>query len=132
VFVTTHYMDEAEYCGRLGLIYRGELIACRTPEALKSEMMREDIVEVACDRPQDAMEEVARVEGVRETALFGNALHVVTKDAERLIPALRREMETKGFRPTRVEKISPSLEDVFVSLIEERDRLEAPLGEVPR
>ena len=51
VFVTTHYMDEAEYCDRLGLIYRGELIACGTPEALKREMMQEDVLEVVCDRP---------------------------------------------------------------------------------
>ena len=49
VFVTTHYMDEAEYCDRLGLIYRGELIACGTPEALKREVMQEDVLEVVCD-----------------------------------------------------------------------------------
>ena len=55
VFVTTHYMDEAEYCDRLGLIYRGELIALGTPEELKTREMTEEIIEVFCDRPQDAM-----------------------------------------------------------------------------
>ena len=53
VFVTTHYMDEAEYCDRLGLIYRGELIALGTPHALKTEMMKEDVLEVLCDRAED-------------------------------------------------------------------------------
>ena len=77
VFVTTHYMDEAEYCDRLGLIYRGELIACGTPEALKREVMQEDVLEVVCDRPEAAMEAVGRLPGVKEAALFANVLHVV-------------------------------------------------------
>jgi ABC-2 type transport system ATP-binding protein len=132
VFVTTHYMDEAEYCDRLGLIYRGELIACRTPAELKSDLMHEDIVEIVCDRPQDAMIDVERLEGVKETALFGNGLHVVTADAQRLIPLVRREMEAKGYVVARVEKIAPSLEDVFVSLIESHDRDRAPQQEVRR
>ena len=59
VFVTTHYMDEAEYCDRLGLIYRGELIALGTPHALKTEMMKEDVLEVLCDRAEAAMAEIA-------------------------------------------------------------------------
>src|SRR5512137_1383060 len=55
VFVTTHYMDEAEYCDRLGLIYRGELIALNTPEALKTRSMQADVLEVLCDRAEAAM-----------------------------------------------------------------------------
>ena len=77
VFVTTHYMDEAEYCDRLGLIYRGELIACGTPEALKREVMQEDVLEVVCDRPEAAMEAIEQLPGVKEVALFGKGLHVV-------------------------------------------------------
>ena len=132
VFVTTHYMDEAEYCDRLGLIYRGELIACRTPADLKTDLMREDIVEVACNCPQDVMLDIERLQGVKETALFGNGVHVVTEDAGRLIPLLRREMAAKGYSVARVEKIAPSLEDVFVSLIESHDRDRAPQQEVRR
>ncbi len=59
VFVTTHYMDEAEYCDRLALIYRGELIAQGTPEKLKHEAMHEDVLEVICERPEAAMEALA-------------------------------------------------------------------------
>ena len=91
VFVTTHYMDEAEYCDRLGLIYRGELIALGTPEALKTQSMQEDVLEVLCDGAEAAMADIERI-----------------------------------------EKITPSLEDVFVSLIEARDRTQEPQQEVQR
>ncbi len=124
VFVTTHYMDEAEYCDRLGLIYRGELIAMDTPEALKIKLTQEEVWEVLCNRPQEAMEEIERVSGVKEAALFGKALHVVARGGEGIIPAIRRLLDERGYRPERIEKIIPSLEDVFVSLIEARDRSE--------
>src|ERR1019366_999689 len=69
VFVTTHYMEEAEYCDRIGLIYRGQLIASGSPEKLKTELMEEDVLEIVCDRPQDAMAEIEQVPGIREVAL---------------------------------------------------------------
>jgi ABC-2 type transport system ATP-binding protein len=122
IFVTTHYMDEAEYCDRLGLIYRGELIALGTPAVLKTELMTDHVLEVFSDRPQDAMGEIEKVSGIKEVALFGRGLHVVTGKAESAIPAIRSELENKGYRLEGIEKIVPSLEDVFVSLIETRDR----------
>ncbi len=130
IFVTTHYMDEAEYCDRLGLIYRGELIAMDTPEALKTRLTQEEVWEVLCNRPQEAMEEIERVSGIKEAALYGKALHVVAQSGEGIIPAIRRLLDERGYRPERIEKITPSLEDVFVSLIEARDRSEAPQQEV--
>jgi len=132
VFVTTHYMDEAEYCDRLGLIYRGELVASGTPAMLKAELMHEDVLEVFCERPQDALGEIEKAAGVKEVALFGKGLHVVAADgdaAARTIPVLLRE---RGYRLERVAKIAPSLEDVFVSLIEARDRAGSPEQEVRR
>jgi len=130
VFVTTHYMDEAEYCDRLGLIYRGELIASGSPEALKTELMKEDLLEVLCERPQDAMADIERVSGIKEVALFGKGLHVVVQDAATAIAAVGRTLEERAYRIARVEQIVPSLEDVFVSLIETRDRAEKPQSEV--
>jgi ABC-2 type transport system ATP-binding protein len=130
VFVTTHYMDEAEYCDRLGLIYRGELIASGPPEVLKAELMREDVLEVACERPQDALGEIEGVAGVKEAALFGNGLHVVVEQGAAASQAVRERLHKCGFQVERVEQIVPSLEDVFVSLIEARDRAEAPQQEV--
>jgi drug efflux transport system ATP-binding protein len=132
VFVTTHYMDEAEYCDRVALIYHGELIAEGSPEKLKVEFMREDVLEVACARPQDAMEEIRGLAGVQEVALFGKALHVVAGDGEAAAHSIQGALPLKGFAVERIEKIAPSMEDVFVSLIEARDRASQPLREVAR
>jgi ABC-2 type transport system ATP-binding protein len=132
VFVTTHYMDEAEYCDRIALIYRGELIALGTPRALKTELMPEEVLEVQCARPQDAMAEVETLPGVKEIALFGKGLHVITGNGEAIAKAVRGRLEEKGFRIAGIEKIIPSLEDVFVSLIQARDRVEQPPPEVRR
>ena len=131
VFVTTHYMDEAEYCDRLGLIYRGDLIALGTPEELKA-AVAEEIVEVSCSHPQEALAVVEGLAGVRHAALFGRGLHVVTEHAGQLMPTLAAALAAAGLASGRMERIVPSLEDVFVSLIEARDRQAAPLSEVAR
>jgi ABC-2 type transport system ATP-binding protein len=132
IFVTTHYMDEAEYCDRLALIYRGELIASGTPEALKTKLMKEDVIEVLCERPQDAMGEVEKITGIKEVALFGKGLHAVAEDGETAVPAIHETLKEHGYQMERIEKIIPSLEDVFVSLIEARDKAEKPQKEVRR
>lgn len=130
IFVTTHYMDEAEYCDRIGLIYRGELTALGTPEVLKTQFMQEDVLEVLCERPQDAMAEIDKIPGIREVALYGKGLHVVAEDAESATGGLQSVLNARGYRVDRIAKIIPSLEDVFVSLIEARDRAEKPQQEV--
>jgi ABC-2 type transport system ATP-binding protein len=132
VFVTTHYMDEAEYCDRLGLIYRGELIAAGTPHALKTEWMQDSVLEVLCRRPDAAMSLLAELPGVKEVAMFGKGLHLVVEDASRLAADVRNLLVARGFEIEGIERIAPSLEDVFVSLIEARDRSEQPQQEVQR
>jgi len=132
VFVTTHYMDEAEYCDRLALIYRGELIAQGTPEKLKHEAMKEDVLEVVCQRPEAAMEALAGLTSLKEVALFGNSLHLVAGDGDRAAAETRTRLADQGFHVEQIERIVPSLEDVFVSLIEARDRAEQPQQEVRR
>ena len=132
VFVTTHYMEEAEYCDRIGLIHRGELIATGTPQTLKTELMPEDVLEVLCAQPQEAMEDLVQVSGVKDVALFGKGLHVVAEDGDAVAAALPPFLEAHGYPVTRVEKIVPSLEDVFVALIEARDRAAQPQQEVRR
>jgi len=132
VFVTTHYMDEAEYCDRIALIYRGEMIACGTPGVLKHQLMQDKVLEIVCDRPQDAMEVVARVGGIKEVALFGRGLHAVAMPDGAEPGAVRAALEAQGFPTRRVERITPSLEDVFVSLIEARDRAGQPQTAVNR
>lgn len=130
VFVTTHYMDEAEYCDRIGLIYRGELIAIGTPDTLKSDFMQEDILEVMCERPQDAMESIEKIPGIKEVALFGKGLHVVTEETESAMESIPDLLNRQGYQLSRIEKIVPSMEDVFVSLVEARDRAEQTLEKV--
>jgi ABC-2 type transport system ATP-binding protein len=130
VFVTTHYMEEAEHCDRIGLIHRGDLIAVGTPRELKTTLMTEDVLEVLCERPQDAMAEIDGIDAVKEAALFGKGLHAVAADGEAAARAIRQRLETRGYRVDRIEAITPSLEDVFVSLVEARDRAQDSATEV--
>ena len=125
VFVTTHYMEEAEYCDALALIYRGRMIAHGTPHAVKTEAMPEDVLELRVDRPFDAL---AAIEGsglVREAALFGDTLHAVVADAAAATDPLRARLVEAGFAVESLQQVTPSLEDAFVSLIEAEDRAEA-------
>lgn len=124
VFVTTHYMDEAEYCDRLVLIHQGRIIALGTPDQLKQEHMTQDVLEVATDRPVEALELLAHQPVVHEVALFGARLHAVVVDAGADAPVVRAALEGAGLRVDHIEKIPPSLEDVFVSLIEAEGRAE--------
>ena len=121
VFVTTHYMEESEYCDRLGIVYRGELIALGTPRTLKTEHMPEAVLEVDCARPNEAMALLERLPEVKEVALFGKGLHAVAVDPIAAERAIRAALAAGGFRLDRLERIVPTLEDVFVSLIEARD-----------
>lgn len=116
VLVTTHYMDEAEYCDRLALVDRGRVVAAGAPAELKAARTAGEIVEVVCERPQEAMGEVERLEGTSDVALFGRGLHVTAADAHGAAPRIRAALERAGFAPERVERIAPSLEDVFVAL----------------
>lgn len=130
VFMTTHYLAEAEYCDRLGLIYRGELIAVGAPDQLKTHFIHDEIVEVQCEHPPEALDALDTVPGVKKASLFGNGVHVVVKQAQAAVPLLVSRLEACGIRVVRAERISPSLEDVFVSLIEAHDRERQPQAEV--
>jgi len=132
VFVTTHYMEESEYCDRLGVIYRGELIALGTPRELKTRHMPEAVLELDCDRPNDAMLVLERLPAVKEVALFGKGLHVVAAEPAAADAAIRDALAAGGFRLGRLERIVPTLEDVFVSLIEARDAAAGRQQEVAR
>ena len=121
VFVTTHYMDEAEYCDRLAMIYRGELVAIGTPDELKVRYMSSDILNLECPDPFRMLQEIKGIPLVKEAALFGRGLHLSVEDAQTAISSIASELQTQKIEYTRLEKIKPSLEDVFVSIIEERD-----------
>jgi ABC-2 type transport system ATP-binding protein len=122
VFVTTHYMDEAEYCDRLALIYRGALIALGTPAELKAGRAAETILDVRCPRPQELLRQIAALPEVRQAALFGAGLHVRVHDAATAEAAIRAALSHLPPPELQIAPIPPSLEDVFVALIEATDR----------
>jgi ABC-2 type transport system ATP-binding protein len=132
VFVTTHYLDEAENCNRLGLLYRGELIATGTPEQLKSEFLQGGIWEVLCDRPQDAILDLQGQTGIQDVSLFGLSLHIVTAEDPSVEQRITHLLKSKGYRIDRIDKIPPSLEDIFVTLIQSRERSLEAQQEVSR
>jgi ABC-2 type transport system ATP-binding protein len=116
VFVTTHYMDEADYCDRLGLIYRGRIIAEGTPNELRMKHMTRDVIEIDADRIVEAMELLSS--NNIESAIFGSLLHAVVDNAKNAEMVIRQVMDDADITVRKIEKIVPSLEDVFVTLIE--------------
>lgn len=116
VFVTTHYMDEADYCDRLALIYRGRIVAEGTPNELRRKHMKGQVLEVEPDQVVRAMDRLTAL-GI-ETAIFGSLLHATVADASEESPRIRAALEQAGLQVHRIERISPSLEDVFVSMID--------------
>jgi ABC-2 type transport system ATP-binding protein len=121
VFVTTHYMDEAEYCNRLVLIDRGRIVAMGTPTGLKTEFMKGQLMLVECEPLGAGLEALINVPGVHDAAVFGNSLHASVNDAQAAVPGIREAMKAHGLKLGRVEQIQPSLEDVFVALTSGRE-----------
>ncbi len=118
IFVSTHYMEEAEYCHRLGLMNRGQLIALDTPAALRTSRTQ-PILEVHCSAPPRAAEILLETEGIVRAGMFGRTLHVTVNDAtagERLIS---EALSRNGIELQEVREIVPSLEDAFIDLVEE-------------
>ena len=117
VFVTTHYMEEAEACHRLALMNRGRLIALDTPAGLRA-AAREQLLEL---RTPDAIAALAALDGapgVLRAGLFGRDLHVTVADRESALAALPPRLAERGVAVTGLREIAPSLEDVFISLVE--------------
>src|SRR5208337_1230597 len=121
VFVTTHYMDEAEYCNRLVLIDRGRIVAMGTPTELKTEHMKGQLLLVECEPLGPGLEALETAPGVLDAAVFGKSLHAVVADAQAAMAGIRQALEARQVRVSRLEPIPPSLEDVFVSLTAGRE-----------
>ena len=124
VFVTTHYMDEAEYCRRLVLIYQGRIVASGSPSELKTKSMKGELLLVEAEPVGEALELLQTGPDVLDAAIFGNAIHAVVTRAAEAIPALGRYLSERRIAVSKIEPISPTLEDVFVALTGRRDRSE--------
>ncbi len=121
ILVTTHYMDEAEFCDRLVLIYQGRLIAQGTPRELKGQVP-EQIIAVYPERLGEALEAIRGLPQVVEAAVFGDGLHVGTLKAQEAEAAIPAALKAQGIRLKRMTRVEPSLEDAFISLIMRADR----------
>ena len=116
VFVTTHYLDEAEYCDRLALIYRGKIIAEGRPDVMKKEYMHREVLEISASPVIEALD-VLGTAGF-DAALFGSVIHATVDDAASAAPRIESALEAARIAVSGIAPIRPSLEDVFVSLIE--------------
>jgi len=116
VFVSTHYMEEAEYCHRLSLMNRGSLIALDAPRALRRGMT-EPILELAVEDAPKAVEVLKHTPGVIEAAMFGRSVHVTVRDAEQMRVNLPAALLAAGHAVNDVRDVLPSLEDVFVARV---------------
>ena len=120
VLATTHYMDEAEFCNVIGMMFNARLIALNDPDSLK-EAMEGILLEVDCDQPGAAEALLEALPEVKDVAAHGVLLHVLVA-AEEAEYAVRQTLDQQGIRIQRIERVLPMLEDVFVSLVEKENR----------
>ena len=117
LFVTTHYMEEAEYCNRIALIDQGRIIALGSPSELKARHLSGWIFEVETTDVLRAVEVLTGAAGVLDAAVFGRTLHARLEQSEDAEGFLKPRLQEAGLPMGRVLRIDPTLEDVFVALV---------------
>ncbi len=122
IFVTTHFMDEAEHCHRIGMMYGGKLIALDAPDALKHHIIDGDVLEIEVEPLAVARSMLAGLPGVREVAPHGARLHAIVDSAAQRTPEVLAALRVAGITELLVTPVAPTLEDVFVTLIERTER----------
>jgi ABC-2 type transport system ATP-binding protein len=125
IFVTTHFMDEAEHCHRIGMMYGGKLIALDAPDTLKQRVIDGDLLEIEAEPLATARSMLAGMPGIREVAPHGARLHAVVDSATQRMPEVLAALTAAGIAELRVTAVAPTLEDVFVTLIERTERQES-------
>jgi ABC-2 type transport system ATP-binding protein len=122
IIVSTHYMDEAENCHRLALMHRGKVIALGAPAELRHQASAHSLLRLDSSQPLETMRALEGLPGVLDAAVFGGGLHVTVDDVEATIARVREALAGKGIDVKRLERIEPSMEDVFVAMIEAEER----------
>ncbi len=120
VLATTHYMDEAEFCNTIGMMYRSRLIALSDPDSLK-DAMQGALFEIDCPEPGRAGQVLENLPFVQDVASHGVLLHALLPGEDDR-GAMEQALQVNGIVPTRVERVLPSLEDVFILLIDQENR----------
>jgi ABC-2 type transport system ATP-binding protein len=118
VLVTTHYLDEAEHCHRIAIIQAGKLAALGTASELKQVFASRPIVEIHASQPVRAMAILDENSQVEKTSLFGTSVHAVLKNASTDPAALAAALRSEGIQVTSIVAVAPSLEDVFLDVVE--------------
>ncbi len=117
VFVTTHYLEEAEFCNNIILIDAGKLIAEGNPKQLKTDYLKNNIYEIESDKVIDALELFEKQSFVVETSIFGNNIHISVEEKFNDLTRINKICEEYGITIKRINKIVPTLEDVFIHLL---------------
>jgi ABC-2 type transport system ATP-binding protein len=125
IFVTTHYMDEAEYCHRIALMYRGKTIALGSPAELKASLGEGLLLSLESTDLLGSMTALQGLPGILDVAVFGGGLHVKVESDEKAMPQIVAALDAQGIGITSLKPITPSMEDVFVSLIEQEEKAAA-------
>jgi ABC-2 type transport system ATP-binding protein len=118
ILVTTHFLDEAEYCNNIVLINAGRLVATGSPGELKSKYITRPILEVRCENVVRGLELIRSRPWALETSVFGTTLHVMVHQEAEGERTVREELAAAGIGVQRIERIMPSLEDVFLYVLE--------------
>ncbi len=121
VFVTTHYLEEAEFCNNIILIDSGRLIAEGNPKELKTNYIKNKILEVECTNIIAALEILAKENFVEETSIFGNNIHIIVNNLYKSAEQIKQTLNNNSITVLRVEEISPTLEDVFIKLVDKKE-----------
>ncbi len=125
IFVSTAYLDEAERASRIGLIDRGRLLACGTPDEVK-QLMRAVILEIRSTQPRKATAVLRRQLKAASVGLFGDRVHVVSTEPEKTAGRVERILADAGVPSAGIRSVEPSLEDVFVSVLAEQEGSREP------
>jgi ABC-2 type transport system ATP-binding protein len=120
ILVTTAYLDEAERCNRVGLMHQGRLLAVDSPDAVKR-LLGGDLVEIPVTDAWQARQVLRNVPEARSATLFGHRLHVAMDDMARNLPAILAVLAAEGLEPHDARAVVPSLEDVFIAMLERRE-----------
>jgi len=122
VLVTTHYLDEAEHCNRLAIIHRGQMVALGSAHELKRLFEDRPILDVQSPRPVELMAALERLPEVEKTSIFGTSVHAVLRHAGVTPDAVRASLERAGLQVESLTFVTPSLEDVFLDVVERTER----------
>jgi len=121
ILVSTPYMDEADRCSRVGLIYEGNLVVCDSPEVIRAEL-GEEVIKIITKDWQKSRSILQSLPGVSEVQTYGEAIHVLVDSASKRTPNIKKTLQKNHQEIIEIRPISPRMEEAFISLIRKKDQ----------